>query len=456
MTDSITINDTTTVRKRKTHRKSRLGCGNCKIRSIKVIQPNRFLSQPPILPRSDNLRCDESKPSCRRCHASGFTCNYSRAIPALQLSHANVLSLSLHLNHTTSSQTAQANSLVTDSIPKESFLRPGLQIPIVLPLQGKMGTYILQPQDYAALSRFQTRTGESLGNAASRKCYRKVMASLAKDHPFLYHFFLLLSLLHDAHLSPSPPTPSQQSSLAFHWYHATALLSHFLSLPSPSTNLSSSHRDALWISAAILGAASFASIRTQDPSAAWPLADPDPASDLDWLKMGHGKRAVWSITDPSRPDSVFHGILDKTPMQHNSFATSAPIPPDALPKAFYTVFNLSSSPEGILTNPYHSPCSILATLWNLPIDDDNVLYFLSFITQIDPSYRALVEEKDFRALLLLLYWHSLVMHHDRWWLRRRCDVEARAILIYLERNCADDENIMELLEVPRARLERGS
>lgn len=126
-------------------------------------------------------QCDESKPSCRRCHASGFTCNYSRAIPALQLSHANVLSLSLHLNHTTSSQTAQANSLVTDSIPKESFLRPGLQIPIVLPLQGKMGTYILQPQDYAALSRFQTRTGESLGNAASRKCYRKVMASLAKD-----------------------------------------------------------------------------------------------------------------------------------------------------------------------------------------------------------------------------------------------------------------------------------
>lgn len=59
MTDSITINDTTTVRKRKTHRKSRLGCGNCKILSIKVIQPNRFLSQPPILPRSDNLRVPE-------------------------------------------------------------------------------------------------------------------------------------------------------------------------------------------------------------------------------------------------------------------------------------------------------------------------------------------------------------------------------------------------------------
>ncbi|KAL7815548.1 hypothetical protein V8C26DRAFT_401972 [Trichoderma gracile] len=432
MTDHVTSNDTTIARKRKTHRKSRLGCGNCKIRSVK---------------------CDESKPSCRRCHASGFTCNYSRTIPALQLSHANVLSLSLDVGHT-NSRTAAADSHVADSLLKESSLQPGLQIPIILPLQGKMGTYILQPRDYAALSRFQTRTGETLGNAASRKRYRQVMASLAKQHPFLYHFFLLLSLLHDTHLSPHPPSVSQQSSLAFHWYHATALLSHFLSLPSPSKTLSSSHRDALWISASILGAASFASIRTQDPSAAWPLADPDPASDLDWLKMGHGKRAVWSITDPSRPDSVFHDILDKTPMQHNSLATSAPIPRDALPKPFYTVFNLSSSPEDIAINPYHRPCSIIAALWNIPIDDDNVLYFLTFITQIDPSYRALVEEKDPRALLLLLYWHTLVMPHDRWWLRRRCDVEARAILIYLERNYADDEDVMELLEVPRARLER--
>ncbi|KAL6859481.1 hypothetical protein J3F83DRAFT_749073 [Trichoderma novae-zelandiae] len=433
MANRVTNNDIMTVRKRKTHRKSRLGCGNCKIRSVK---------------------CDESKPSCRRCHASGFTCNYSGTIPALQLPHANILSLNLD-PVPTNPRTPRPYLYVTDSILKESSLQPALQIPIILPLQGRMGTYTLRPQDYAALSRFQTRTAETLGNAATRKCYRQVMANLSKEHPFLHHFFLLFSLLHDTHLSPSPLSASQQSSLAFHWYHGTALLSHFLSLPSPSTALSSSHRDALWICASILGAASFASIRTQDPSAAWPLADPDPAVDLDWLKMGHGKRAVWSITDPSRPESVFHNILDRTPMQRNSFDTSAPIPPGALPKLFYTLFNLSSSSADVSENPYHSPCSILATLWNMPINDDNVLFFLSFITQIDPAYRSLVEEKDPGALLLLLYWHSIVMPHDRWWLRRRCDVEARAILIYLERHCMHDRILMELLEAPRVRLESG-
>ncbi|PKK41507.1 hypothetical protein CI102_13453, partial [Trichoderma harzianum] len=239
------------------------------------------------------------------------------------------------------------------------------------------------------------------------------------------------------------------ASLAFHWYHSTAILSHFLSLPSPETTLSSSHRDALWICASTLGAASFASIRTQDPSAAWPLADPNPAVDLDWLKMGHGKRAVWNITDPNRPDSVFHNLLNQTPMQ-NPIDPSV-IVPDSLPPLFYSVFELSatSSPE---TNPYHSACAIISALSVEPINDDTVILFLSFITQIDPSYRSLIEEKDPRALLLLLYWHSMVVPEKRWWLRRRCIVEGKAILMYLERYCADDGDIMELLQVPKRRL----
>ncbi|KAM6476868.1 hypothetical protein HDV62DRAFT_402558 [Trichoderma sp. SZMC 28011] len=425
MADKVATKDDTIVRKRKTHRKSRLGCGNCKIRGVK---------------------CDESKPTCRRCHASGFTCNYSRAAPTLQLSHSSVLRFDLSPSQV---QGPVVSVLPADSIFWDVSLQPALRIPIVLPLQGRLGEYALRPQDYAALHRFQTRTSASLGTLSQRKWYPKIVSGLAKEHPFLFHFFLALSLLHDAHLSQSPLPQSHHASLAFHWYHSTAILSHFLSLPSPETTLSSSHRDALWICASTLGAASFASIRTQDPSAAWPLADPNPAVDLDWLKMGHGKRAVWNITDPNRPDSVFHNLLNQTPMQ-NPIDPSV-IVPDSLPPQFYSVFDLSatSSPE---TNPYHSACAIISSLSVNPINDDTVILFLSFITQIDPSYRSLIEEKDPRALLLLLYWHSMVVPEKRWWLRRRCIVEGKAILMYLERYCADDDYIMELLRVPKARL----
>ncbi|KAL7935895.1 hypothetical protein V8C35DRAFT_264017 [Trichoderma chlorosporum] len=414
------------VRKRKTHRKSRLGCGNCKIRSVK---------------------CDESKPTCRRCHASGFTCNYSQTIPTLQLSLSSVLRLDL--SHR---QAPVANVLPTNSIFWDASLHPALVVPIVLPLQGRLGEYTLRPEDYATLHRFQTRTASTLGTVSSRKWYLGAVAGLAKDNPFLFHVFIVLALLHDTHVSPNPLPASHDTSLAFHWYHSTAILSHFLSLPSPATTLSSSHRDALWICASVLGAASFASIRTQDPFDAWPLAGPNPAMDLDWLKMGHGKRVVWSIADPTRPESVFYKLLDQTPM-HQPFDISV-IAPASLPPLFYSLFGLSatSSPE---TNPYHGACAILSAVSAEEINDGNILLFLSFITQIDPCYRSLLEEKDPRALLLLLYWHSLVAPQDRWWLRRRCAVEAKAILMYLERYCADDGEIMELLQLPKSRLGRS-
>ncbi|KAH6603708.1 hypothetical protein Trco_008483 [Trichoderma cornu-damae] len=431
MTDGDATKNDIAVRKRKAHRKSRLGCGNCKIRSVK---------------------CDESKPSCRRCQASGFTCNYSSNAPTLELSHSSVLRLSLPRG-----RTGAAGVLATGSLFREASLRPAFHIPIVLPLQGRLGDYTLRLGDYAALDRFQKRTAGTLGTVSSRRWYFQVVSGLAKQHPFLFHFFLALTLLHDTDLSQNPLPSSHDSSLAFHLYHGSAILHYLLALPSPTTTLSSSHRDALWICASILGAASFASVPTPDARAAWPLAGPDPIIDLDWLKMSHSKRAVWEIADPARPESVFHGLIENTPM-HRNVDTSPPIPPDVLPPLFYSLFNLSQPSSSVDTNPYHSPCSILSTLsilWNGRIDDHNATFFLSFITQMDPHYRSLIEKKDPRALLLLLHWHSMVVPHKRWWVRRRCAVEGNAICMYLEKYCAEDDDIMALLQVPKERLAKG-
>ncbi|UKZ64089.1 uncharacterized protein TrAtP1_005308 [Trichoderma atroviride] len=54
MADRIANTNGITARKRKTHRKSRLGCGNCKIRSVKVQSHALLVSlsfvPPPCLP----------------------------------------------------------------------------------------------------------------------------------------------------------------------------------------------------------------------------------------------------------------------------------------------------------------------------------------------------------------------------------------------------------------------
>ena len=239
--------------------------------------------------------------------------------------------------------------------------------------------------------------------------------------------------------------PSHRALLAFHWYHGTALFHQQLARPSPATTLSSSARDALWIATALLGAAAFAHVDSLDPRAAWPLKDPDP-SDLDWLKMGRGKHIVWEIADPLRPDSVFNRLSTDL-VNHPPPDGKAPIRDDALPPLFYSVFELSSiaSPA---TTPYYIPLSLIAQLLPEHINEHNFHRFFTFLSQIDAPYQRLVEQKDTRALLLLAYWHAMLVPHPSWWVRRRSVVEGLAICIYLERQCADQPDIQQLLDFP--------
>src|SRR2546423_1059040 len=71
-------------RNRRAHRKSRQGCGNCKLRRVKVSRYILQLRKRP-LPES-RMQCDESKPRCARCIAYGVACNYDPKSPDLQLS----------------------------------------------------------------------------------------------------------------------------------------------------------------------------------------------------------------------------------------------------------------------------------------------------------------------------------------------------------------------------------
>ncbi|KAH6893315.1 hypothetical protein B0T10DRAFT_270366 [Thelonectria olida] len=408
------------VRQRKAHRKSRNGCGNCKLRSVK---------------------CDETKPTCKRCLKSGFVCNYSRAVPALQLTSpaggSSLLKLSLD---------TPAPSRPHRGLPPPS---PGFRIPLAGPVVGgPMGSYEMTPTDFAALDRFRTRTIFTMGTAKTRHLYSEGAFGLGVTDPYLWHVFLAFALLHDTYLSPSSSTAAHRGSLAFHWYHGTALFHRNLSMASQAAPnaLAGTHRDALWASAAILGSAAFAFVGSADPLNAWPLKSPDP-TDLDWLKMSDGKRVVWDITDPSRPDSIFHPLMQDH-KRHITPNGLAPIPLDALPALFYPLCNLTAS--NARDNPYHVAASILAQLLPRELDDENVIQFLSFLSQLDPRFRRLLEEKDKPAILLLSYWYAKLVSFKRWWMAQRAWIEGQAICMYMDRECAGDAVIQELLEYPRS------
>lgn len=238
-------------------------------------------------------------------------------------------------------------------------------------------------------------------------------------------------------------------SLAFHWYHGTALFHQMLSKASTSPILSSSERDTLWVSAAMLGTAAFAYLGSLDPCDAWPLKEYS-STDLDWLKMGHGKKAVWEIADPTRPDSLFTKMTayqTRDPPPNGS----SPIRPHALPALFYSVFNLGPSSTAD-NNPYHVACALISQLLPVGPKPENVHHFFSFLSQIDTRFQMLLQDKDPRAMILLLYWMCKMVTYPMWWTRRRCLYEGLAIGIYIERHCGDDPELMQLIAYPRAVL----
>ncbi|KAJ3537955.1 hypothetical protein NM208_g6105 [Fusarium decemcellulare] len=366
------------ARQRKAHRKSRLGCSNCKLRSVK---------------------CDESKPSCKRCVASGFICSFTRNNPSTQLAH----------------RSAGPVFSVADPVSDQRLKapNPGLRIPIAQPTKGGVGELILGEVELAALERFRLRTVFTIGTEKTRHLYSQGAFNLGFKHTYLIHIFVALSLLHDTHITPNQPMP-HRTALAFHWYQATVLFQQRLRAACgvDASSLPSSERDGLWVAGALLGAASIALIDVHDANA-----------------LSDGKKVVWNITDPTRKESIFHELildLDNMPFGNK------PVPPKALPPIFYTMFNLSpessAASNRTTSPPRYSRSSSRATSTTTP---------------------KLLEEKDPKAMVLLAWWYAKAVAHRSWWMQRRSLIEGRAICIYLEKYCKHVEGIQELVQFPK-------
>ncbi|KAL1847232.1 hypothetical protein VTK73DRAFT_10413 [Phialemonium thermophilum] len=383
----------------------------------------------PLLTRSP-VQCDESKPTCSRCAASRFHCSYSRgAAAALQPAYTSVFPVGLpHI------------------LPAPP---PHLRIPVASPVPGQFGEYELRPRDYERLSRFAQRSVMTMGSGATRRLFPAWSLRLASANPFLCHVYLAFSLLHDLYLSPgSSSTPAHRASLAFHWYHATAILNHKLADPQPPD--SPSERDALMTSASMLAASAFANVEdASDPEKAWPLRPAGP-SDLDWLRMSDGKKVVRDLSGPLPPDSFFRRIFDDLGRLFlPDGQPPPPIPPDALPPAFFSLYDLAC-PHAPDRSPYYLAAFLLARLLRLDASSEDLSpHFGAFLLQLDARLRALLHVKDPRALLLLAWWYAKTLQHTAWWLRCRGLVEGRAICIHLERRCGQDARVAELLRFPK-------
>lgn len=204
-----------------------------------------------------------------------------------------------------------------------------------------------------------------------------------------------------------------------------------------STPLNRDDRDAIWAAASMLGVITFASIEDSSLEKTWPLASSFSA-EPEWLKMGQGKSLLISLAQPYRHDSIFHGLFSTLPTIDLSL--------ENVPSSFINLYQLDALPaEG---SPYATPLIHIFAPSSAECPSKLIMLFYAFNNCMQDKFGSLVISKDPRALLLMAFWYSKICS-GQWWLRRRALIEGRATCIYLERYCAQDPIIQDLLKVPR-------
>ena len=397
-----------TVRKRKAHKKSRLGCRNCKLRRVK---------------------CSEARPFCTQCLDFGVLCNYDCSIPDLQpLSAAsNVVRLDAVIDKSPLLTTEPFLDLVNTALEKDS-----------LGSNWKSKVLRFDGADLARLDRFQKRTVLTIGVRRVARVFQSRVVHIACTHRFLMHLIQVVTASHDRYLCGSS-TARPSRAEAYHLSQALATFQTILSRP-----IHPEDRDALMVASSLLGVVSFFNLEATSVEEVWPLVD----SDMSWLNLTDGKRAVWRLLEQPSPGSLWEEVA--------SMYNKDQMPPADMPPHTPSVFDHLCSDDPLspsaAANPYYQTSRALVALLDLECDDSTWLQFLGFLYFFDPPFKSLLEARDPWALLILCYWYMKVCKGS-WWVSSRGILQGQAICLYLERYHSKDHHIQMALSRPRMEFE---
>lgn len=253
------------------------------------------------------------------------------------------------------------------------------------------------------------------------------------QYPFLIHGTLAVAAAHDRYLNIGE-TPRRSVRESYHWSQCTRLFSKWLSHP-----IKEEYKDPLWAACGMLGVLTFASMNSPRPEESWPLGPPD-SSDLEWVRLGAGKTALWHLVNPLRPGSAFQH------MSETFVSMRKPLPAKGTGNVSTDLIQLcglkdSSTAEN---NPYYAVVHCLSDL--LPLSKHEISYgeIMMITMHMHHEFGTCLEKKDPVALLLLCLWYAKG-RHNKWWIDSRARYEIPAICTYLQRFHGDNTTLQALI-----------
>ena len=282
--------------------------------------------------------------------------------------------------------------------------------------------------------------------------------SLSKTNSLVRNTILAITACHLRHVSPG----ILQHRIAEHFQQSLALQDYQRALDTPRKELGQSGINALLLSAVLLNMLAFALPESGtasdelDPSTSWVFS---PREDrLGWLALQAGLRplliSMVAYLDKARSflSSIFLGSEEE----------SWPFPGvgrglEVVPEIWIKVFGLdgaggsdcetAGSADAVdapdnqnraagRANPgdvFRSPVTALVQLRDLEPVRLNVFKNLYFLGKVQSEFRALLYDRDERALWLFGYWLGLMCRFKVvWWCDKRVRRDYKAIRMWLE------------------------
>ncbi|KLJ06775.1 hypothetical protein EMPG_17739 [Blastomyces silverae] len=392
---------------RKSHRKSRTGCVSCKQRRIK---------------------CDETKPQCRRCETYGVDCIYT---PPKTSPNRQQLAASGRSSSKSSSPDGRCQSMAARDM--------ACRIEQLLCYTDN--TLVSGPsrtQAYECLYLFiNGLSGRVPATPSFTAVIKGDMIRVALQTPYLMHAILGLSNAYLARALPNS-TPYRVRETR-HFSHAIRLYQKELDSQITKDNMDGIMSTCMLLADVPLLEADYSPydsfVFSSDPSA------------LNWLLMQSGLSRLLPFTQPYLSESIWLVPFMESYsqfMKHKDCRTGL----DGLHRELAELCEINDGSNNE-NNPYHEPLRSLMPILDMEANPENFMTMATFMGTLKPKFTALLRTREARALLILAFWLGKMCEDPSCWVYARMHVECVAICMYLENDT--DPRVLELLEYPAAR-----
>jgi hypothetical protein len=271
------------------------------------------------------------------------------------------------------------------------------------------------------------------------------LLDLTRSHTLVRNTVLAISACHLRHKAPGVI----QNRIAEHFQQFLALQEFQLLLNTPSDEITKPNLEAFLLSAQLLNMLAFALPESEDseeelsPYASWVFS---PHKDrLGWLGLQAGIRPLVLSMGERIAESIpyLSRILLGNELDRWSYQRMTQNPSGVVPRPWMRLFELddlsgSCDVERHLISPgevYRAPVTVLARLRqaaHLPADEQNVFKDIQILGKLGPEFRALLYDRDERALWIFGYWLGLMGRFtEMWWCAKRVRMDYTAICVYL-------------------------